>query len=407
MLGLITLVNGRLAWPQSPRTSSAVRPSVHHIAAGVLYALLTAIVVVAGGRFLGACGLSLPGIGPLVAACPAPPITPPGRTVDPDLQRSIGLQAELAQLQRRLAQAPNCPAPPPRPERRVEAPPPPPPEVHAAAEPPPTPTPPPPEQAQTPPPPPTPGHKPTPPPPEERRQVCEVPRSDRVVLLLDASSSMELSYNVPPELEERLNQAAPQGGGGIVGGLLGALLGVSPNSELQELIARARAVPGPQRISVAKRALTELVDAADPGVTFDFLTFAKCGPPQREGTFGPSQRPPLKQAIQGVALRHSTALAAAVSALPGSVPSSDKPVNVVLVSDGYDSCGGDPCAAARQVERARPDININVVAVSQSVRALKCIADATGGKYFEAAAVSQLARLLRTAAGQQSPGNCQ
>jgi hypothetical protein len=60
---------------------------------------------------------------------------------------------------------------------------------------------------------------------------------------------------------------------------------------------------------------------------------------------------------------------------------------VVLVSDGEDTCGGDPCAGAAALASAGLNLKIHVVGfdVNREQRAqLECIADKGGGLYFQA-----------------------
>lgn len=364
-----------------------------YLVGAVLAAAIVIVTLATARMLLNACMLTLPVFGAVVSACspPPPPLAP--SSPDPDAVRSAELRAELARLEQRLATAPDCPAPPP----------PPPPPPPARTEPPPPAAPPPQERAEAPQQSPPVVAPPKPEPKSQPKQTCQVPRAERVVLLLDASSSMEYSYNVEPELEQRLIQVAPQQPG--FGDLLSNLFGLP--SEAQRLLEQIKATPGPSRMSVAKKALTTLATVADPGVTFDFVSFSECGPPRHEGTYPPSERNRLKRAIEATNPRRATALAAALAALPGLVPPSAKPVNVVLVSDGYDSCRGDPCAAARMVKQRRSDIRISVVAASRSIGDLRCVASATGGKFFEAREVGQMAQMLQTAAGQQAPGQCE
>ena len=130
-------------------------------------------------------------------------------------------------------------------------------------------------------------------------------------------------------------------------------------------------------------------------------------PPQHRGHYPVDRRPDLKRTIRGTDLDDATSLAAAIRSLPALVSrrpaGSAQAINVVLVSDGFDSCGGDPCAAAADVERQRPDIDINVVAVSRAIEGLNCISRNTGGKFFQPRDTSQVAQLLARAAGQGSP----
>ena len=66
----------------------------------------------------------------------------------------------------------------------------------------------------------------------------------------------------------------------------------------------------------------------------------------------------------------------------GNIVSADVESTIVVVSDGEDTCGRDPCAAARAVKAKRPNVTINVIDVSgeRGRSMVQCIAAATGGK---------------------------
>ena len=55
---------------------------------------------------------------------------------------------------------------------------------------------------------------------------------------------------------------------------------------------------------------------------------------------------------------------------------------IVLITDGGENCGGDPCAFARQLMQKRSDVHIDVVLVSSSSKALACLANTTGGHFY-------------------------
>ena len=58
------------------------------------------------------------------------------------------------------------------------------------------------------------------------------------------------------------------------------------------------------------------------------------------------------------------------------------PKKIVLITDGGENCGGDPCEFARQLMSKRSDVHIDVVLVSSGSRALSCLASTTGGHYY-------------------------
>lgn len=72
---------------------------------------------------------------------------------------------------------------------------------------------------------------------------------------------------------------------------------------------------------------------------------------------------------------------------------------VVLVSDGKETCEGDPCAAARELAAAGIVVHTIGFDVDAAARMqLECVAKATGGAYFEAADAERLAALITQAA---------
>ncbi|MDX5299982.1 MAG: hypothetical protein LPK85_13660, partial [Gammaproteobacteria bacterium] len=164
--------------------------------------------------------------------------------------------------------------------------------------------------------------------------------------------------------------------------------------------------PGTPRIDVARQTLRDLVQGSPPDIAISFLTFSACGPPRFFGRFEAPQRGALLGAIQGLRSNSSTALADALKALPQHLPGGDVAVNAVVLADGNDTCGGDPCAVARQLAGRYPNLSISVVGIGQSARRAACIAQATGGEYLEPANAGALLNSLRNATGAELPAHC-
>lgn len=62
--------------------------------------------------------------------------------------------------------------------------------------------------------------------------------------------------------------------------------------------------------------------------------------------------------------------------------SQDFPKKIILITDGGENCGGDPCAFAEQLMRQRSDVHIDVVLVSTFTSSLNCLATKTGGHVY-------------------------
>ncbi|MEL6268896.1 MAG: VWA domain-containing protein [Chloroflexota bacterium] len=74
---------------------------------------------------------------------------------------------------------------------------------------------------------------------------------------------------------------------------------------------------------------------------------------------------------------------------------------IVLISDGEETCAGDPCAVARDLKAGNVDLVVNTVgfAADDETRAqLQCIAQVTGGVYYDAQDADALVNALQSAA---------
>lgn len=70
------------------------------------------------------------------------------------------------------------------------------------------------------------------------------------------------------------------------------------------------------------------------------------------------------------------------------------PKKIILITDGEESCGGDPCAFAYELMQTRKDIVIDVVLVSFFSKRIKCVADITGGKFYNPGDISGFMNVL-------------
>ncbi|MCQ2957459.1 MAG: hypothetical protein MJ180_00995 [Candidatus Gastranaerophilales bacterium] len=67
---------------------------------------------------------------------------------------------------------------------------------------------------------------------------------------------------------------------------------------------------------------------------------------------------------------------------------------IVLITDGGENCGGNPCEYAKQLIKTRRDVHVDVVLVSyNSDMDLQCLANVTGGNLYR---ITDLSDLLQT-----------
>ena len=70
------------------------------------------------------------------------------------------------------------------------------------------------------------------------------------------------------------------------------------------------------------------------------------------------------------------------------------PKKIILITDGGENCGGDPCAFARSLMKKRSDIHIDVVLASSYSKALSCLATTTGGHLYNVNNLSDFSKTL-------------
>lgn len=159
------------------------------------------------------------------------------------------------------------------------------------------------------------------------------------------------------------------------------------------------------RLSAAKTAAAGMIRGLPSGVDVGLVEFGACGQVRRDKFYSSGQRSALIGEINSLQPRQGTPLAAAITRA-GAVASNSVDSVIVVVSDGDDSCGGDPCAAARALKASKPNVIINVIDMSTSAsdrKVLQCVASAGGGRLLNSTSAGDMNRKMKDAAG---PANC-
>ena len=82
------------------------------------------------------------------------------------------------------------------------------------------------------------------------------------------------------------------------------------------------------------------------------------------------------------------------------------PKKIILITDGFENCGGDPCAFAKKLMKQRSDVHIDVVLASTHSQALTCLATTTGGHLYNVNNLSDFTSTI-TRSIQQKPASQQ
>ncbi len=165
---------------------------------------------------------------------------------------------------------------------------------------------------------------------------------------------------------------------------------------------------GQPKLAVAKQALTDLTANVPPEINGALWIYGHRYPqePKEESCkdieqvfpLGPVDGPAYAQAVQAITAIGYTPIADSMQLAAEAMPVGETQVNsLILVSDGEETCGGDPCALAAALKQSEADITIHVVGydVDDATRAqLQCIADVSGGMYRDADSADSLLAAL-------------
>jgi hypothetical protein len=233
--------------------------------------------------------------------------------------------------------------------------------------------------------------RPKPPPERQGLPPCPGERTPEeapdVAMVLDASGSMGF-----PASATAADIAQQLGRVGGLPGLLGSIL-------LQQS-------SGPSRLDEAKKGVNSVVRSLPSDVDVGLAVLQRCPRADNLGFFSSPQRGQLLSRVAGLRPMQGTPLAQGIEEAGGMVDGVKAPAVLVVISDGEDSCGGDPCATARALKARKPNLTINVVDILGN-GAANCLANATGGRVLTPEDGLAFEKTIKRAAEQAlKPAHC-
>ena len=177
-----------------------------------------------------------------------------------------------------------------------------------------------------------------------------------------------------------------------------------PNVELiiDDSGSMAQKIGGGKKIDVAKQVLSGLVQDLPADSVVAVRTYGRrqpytardCEDMELLIPFGPNTAARVLPGVQALKPNGMTPIAASLDAAAKDFAGKEGQNNIILLlSDGEEDCHGDPCAAAKALRNSGIHLEINVIGlhVTPAQREqLQCVANAGGGKYYDAADAKQL-----------------
>ncbi|MCB1573943.1 MAG: VWA domain-containing protein, partial [Xanthomonadales bacterium] len=165
-------------------------------------------------------------------------------------------------------------------------------------------------------------------------------------------------------------------------------------------------IGGKTKVEIARETVAEVLGNWKPENALGLVTYGHrrkgdCSDIETLIEPGPLDRAAFMATVNGLNAKGMTPLSAAVRHAAETLRSSERKATVILVSDGEETCNLDPCAVGAELEKSGVDFTAHVVGFDVSdpkhQAQLRCLAENTGGRYFNARNADELGAAIEGA----------
>ncbi len=157
-------------------------------------------------------------------------------------------------------------------------------------------------------------------------------------------------------------------------------------------------IQGKMKIDIAKEVLSDLIQELPAGVNVGLFAYghrqkADCNDVEELTQLGPLDRQALVAKIKNLNHKGKTPITLSVQKAAEGLKTLEDETTIILVSDGEETCEGDPCAMVKELKASGIKFVMHVIGfdVTEKEKAqLACLAEAGGGSYFTAKNVGEL-----------------
>lgn len=157
-------------------------------------------------------------------------------------------------------------------------------------------------------------------------------------------------------------------------------------------------IGGEAKMEIAKRVVRELIESLPDDAILGLVVYghrriSACDDIELLIPAGPLDKAAFVAVVDALQPRGMTPLSASLTFAAEALDYRRSKASIILVTDGLETCGRDPCATAQALKDAAADLTVHTVAFdlrSRDARAIACIARTTGGRALEARDASTL-----------------
>ncbi|HRE80760.1 MAG TPA: VWA domain-containing protein, partial [Opitutaceae bacterium] len=166
-------------------------------------------------------------------------------------------------------------------------------------------------------------------------------------------------------------------------------------------------IRGETKMVIARRAIRELVESLPAKTRLGLVVYGhrqnSCEDIELLIPPGPLNKAALVAAVESLAPKGRTPIAASVEFAAQALNYTKNKASIILVSDGEETCGGDPCAIAKKLSEQAAGLTIHTIAFDLTARQAKtfaCVSANTQGRFLQANDASTLKDALAVAVSE-------
>jgi Ca-activated chloride channel family protein len=161
-------------------------------------------------------------------------------------------------------------------------------------------------------------------------------------------------------------------------------------------------IEGRTKIEIAREVMGELLQDWDANIALGLMAYGHrrkgdCNDIEALFPVGQPDAAAMIQAMDAINPKGKTPLSEAVRRAAVDLRYTEERATVVLISDGVETCGADPCAVGAELAMAGVDFTAHVIGFDvkdEEQVGLRCLAEKTGGLFLAAADAEGLRRAL-------------
>ncbi|KAA3450251.1 hypothetical protein C7I87_11375 [Mesorhizobium sp. SARCC-RB16n] len=151
-------------------------------------------------------------------------------------------------------------------------------------------------------------------------------------------------------------------------------------------------IDGKPKLEIARESLRTVLQSVPADDEIGFMAYGhrekgSCDDIQLIVPPQPGSASAISAAADSMKFLGKTPLTAAVKQAAEALRYTEDKATVVLITDGLETCGGDPCALGKELKASGVDFTADVVGFGLTAdegKQIACLADNTGGKYIQA-----------------------